>query len=204
MFRKKRDILFDFWGTLGYSNVRDSIWQSISNEIKNFDINKKDFFEFWKENWFKSNIVKEEFIHRLCNNFNLNDRFNSLVEKLIDPENVRLYKNRFEKLSELNNRGYNLHLVSDCGRDTKSFVNQSKLDDIFLKKFYSFMNGETKEEGLYSIVKKELGNNNLIIGDDRYRDLKIPKRYGFHSIHIDEEECLDDILTDFTLMMFNI
>ncbi len=187
-------LLFDFWNTLAYSKERDVYWFYILKSLERKKIVKREFFNFWKESWFKSNIDKEIFVKNLGFSFDFSIEEKKYFMELLNPGNIELFSKRVELLFKLKSMGYNMVLVSDSGSDISEFVDSSVLSGVFLKKFYSFKYGTTKEEDLYSYVVNYSGKNALMIGDDYKRDFLIPRRYGINSLYIKPKDDMGEKL----------
>ncbi len=190
----ERIILIDFWGTIVESEKRNKLWGLVLKDFENLILDKKDIFGYWKERWFKSDINKGEFIQELIKRFELGSKTTSHIEDILNYKNFTPINGRIDSLSKLMREGYEIHLVSDCGYDTKEFVENSALNNILSKRFYSFVYKTTKEENLYGLVAEEIGTSCIMIGDDYKRDYKIPKEYGFSSALIRKIDILEDII----------
>lgn len=176
------NILVDFWGTLVESKKRDQYWGELFINLQEDEISKREFLNYWKENWFKSEIDLIKFQSRLKNKFNLKGKYDLLLSTLTDYKNMNFIGERLDELSNWVMAKHQVYLVSDCGMDTKEFVENSELKYLLNDEFYSFKYKTTKDEELYSIVRKEIGKNCIMIGDDYKRDYIIPKKYGFDSM----------------------
>ncbi len=191
---KEKTILIDFWETIAESKERNTLWKKVLESFENSGINKPNFFKYWKENWFKSNIEEGRFIQQLRENFGISNYETNMLRDILDYKNLTLINGRLDSLKKLRNVNYGFHLVSDCGRDVKEFVEKTDLNKILSKRFYSFEYGTTKEEDLYRIVSEEIGIDCLMVGDDLKRDYKIPKRYGFRASLVKKSDRLEDAL----------
>jgi HAD superfamily hydrolase (TIGR01549 family) len=191
-----KKILIDFWGTLVESEKRENIWKSVMEQILNKGISKAKFFDFWKNNWFKTEINQNQFVGLLSKEFPLSKKIERYLEELINPNNLDFIKDRRDLITKLGKEGKEIYLVSDCGIDTKEFLEKSDINKYFRGKFYSFAYGTTKEEKLYEKVVNSLGTKLIMIGDNYLRDYKIPKRYGLESIHVDKNANIGERLND--------
>jgi FMN phosphatase YigB (HAD superfamily) len=189
-----KEIFIDFWGTLVESKKRDEFWELLLKNLEKNEIRKGDFMNYWKENWFKSNITKGDFIHNLNKSFNLGEKESFYLQGLLDYKNLQLIDGRINFLSRMKKRGYNIHLVSDCGVDTREFIENSELDNLLSRRFYSFVYGTTKDEFLYAFVVEEMGINGLMIGDNYKRDCEIPNRYGLSSLFVKKTDDLGELI----------
>jgi len=190
----KKNILIDFLETIVESKPREIFWGLVLKNLQKNQINKKDFFGYWKEHWFKSNITKKYFVQELNKKFEFGEEVIVYLRNILDYKNLTLIGKRLNFLSKLNNLGYRIHLVSDCGVDTKEFVENSELNNILSKRFYSFNYGTTKDEMLYDFVIRELGVNCLMIGDNYRRDYEIPKKYGLKAVYVKKTDNLEGLL----------
>lgn len=191
---ERKKILIDFYGTIVESKERDKLWEEVLKSFKYFNINKSDFFKYWKETWFKSIIEEEKFIEKLREKFDIKNDQVTMLKRILDYKNLTLIDGRLNSLLNLIESNYEIHLVSDCGKDTREFIENSELDKILSKRFYSFKYGTTKDESLYKIVSEEVGSNCLMIGNDFKRDYEIPKKYGFRAYLITKLDRLEDII----------
>ena len=189
-----KTILIDFWETIAESKERDRLWKKVLKSFEYSSINKSNFFKYWKEKWFKSIIGEEEFIEELRKKFSIKSDQAMALRGILDYRNLTLIDGRLDSLSNLKKSNYKIHLVSDCGRDIKEFVEKSELNKILSKRFYSFEYGTTKDEDLYRRVSEEVGFNCLMIGDDFKRDYEAPKQYGFRSNLIKKSDRLEDVI----------
>ncbi len=191
---KEKTILIDFWETIAESKERNTLWKKVLKSFENSGINKPSFFKYWKEKWFKSNVEGERFIQQLRGEFDINNDEANMFRDILDYKNLTLINGRLDSLRKLRNANYRFHLVSDCGREVKEFVEKSDLNKILSKRFYSFEYGTTKDEDLYRIVSEEIGLDCLMVGDDLKRDYEIPKKYGFRTNLVKKSERLEYII----------
>lgn len=171
--------MVDLWNTVIYSYERDEHWRSIKNEIGRKDIIKENFFTDLKEEYFKKDQSPEQVVRNMTYKHGDNPVIEESLLGIMKADNTRLMNGRAEMLYDLNKKGYRVYAVSDCGRDTREFLEQSGLQKHFKNEFLSFENGTTKDEKLYGIVKETLGSDATMIGDGLIADYKMPLKHGF-------------------------
>lgn len=188
-------IVFDIDGTL-ITNV--NFQQSITNSLKKYGVEDysktKQFLLNIKEyekiyNCYDKNLYLNFFSEKL--NTKLDDKFLQILfcelRNLI-PQNSSKIKRLLLELKE-----YELVLLSNYFEESQ----RNRLENMGINEYFSEYYGEEiikpNKEVYIQAAGKCKPNECIIIGDDKYLDIDMPKKLGFNTIYVNEMGDINNI-----------
>lgn len=170
-----KHLIFDFYGTLADTNA------------SLLSIKRSELLRFGLKRWMIEDRDEESYFAEFANKYEVDE--DTLRKEFIALEKSTLiFKGVVELLTELK-KDYKIHLLTNAGRGTKAFVEQSPLKEIFTTTTYSFLEGYVKPqtECFEAVLKKANATPEecIMIGDSKPMDMRGAQKVGMKTIWFD-------------------
>ena len=192
--------LFDLDGTLINVSVYAEMYPEILALIgSKRSLSKEEIFVKADESGLVLNEYDRYDSGELCKIFDLLEKYYVVLSKYVAVKK-RVHSDAKLVLSSLKESGFVVAIVSNSMRRTiLSYLEKYALDGYVDFIFSSEDAGCNKNDPLYwkkLIAAKELDVTEcLVVGDNKYEDVKVPMELGFKSFYVGEGgKCLKDVL----------
>lgn len=195
---KKKNIVFDFWGTLAKLEDGSDFGEKISQAL---GISRKKYLYYVQEQWFTQCLTASQFADILINTCGASSSIHQyIVNWILEPLNrASLYADVLQCLKHLTHN-HKLFLVSDNSTNGITIIEKFGIKQFFNKIYLSCEYGKTKKNGLYHHLFEHIpSNQTVVIGDSIDGDIKPAIAYGADSILIDRDVSYDPIKSINTL-----
>lgn len=174
---KPKHIIFDLYGTLIDSNARL------------LAVERGDLLQWGKKRWMCHNKKEDEYFSEYCEQHGGDPK--ELAESFREMESsTAFFPDILDLIQELQEAGYGLHVLSNCGRSIEGFVeDHQEIFDLFDTLNFSYELGHTKPDPL--AFKKVLTRINaqpeecVMIGDSQQSDVQGAKNVGMKAFFFD-------------------
>lgn len=180
----KKNIVFDFWGTIANLCQGPDFGQLISELLC---IQKKEYLQLVENYWFSQFLSADQFADILIGNRNIpRSMRKKLINLIVSPiDRASLYSDSLPCLNHLS-RSHKLFIVSDNSSNGEAIIKKLKIEYLFEETYLSCRLGITKKNGLYRhFFKLVPPEQTIVIGDSFIADINEALRCGADAIHID-------------------